>query len=112
MLWLMFLKFQASLGEWKEVFYTGKSLHPRADLSEVRGTKDDCCLLLLPSSKEPSFLWTLALVMALGSAASASCTLYHSPHKVNFGDQQALPYLSHIGKLPSSTEGQGHKGYG
>lgn len=80
-----------SLGEWKEVFYTGKSLHPRADLSEVRGTKDDCCLLLLPSSKEPSFLWTLALVTALGSAASASCTLYHSPHKSTLGTNRLCP---------------------
>lgn len=63
------------------MFYTGESLHCRADLYGVRSAEDECYLLLSPSSKEPSFSWVLTLVMVLAAASSPSCITFtiHTP---------------------------------
>lgn len=92
-LWLM-SDIPGSLGQAKrEVFYTGKSLHPRADLDMVSSTEEERCLLS-PSSENLPFPapWTLVLVMVLGSASSPSCTPLSLTPQFNFGDHSfALP---------------------
>lgn len=65
-----------SLGQVKgEVFYAGKSLHPRADLDVVSSTEEECGRLLSSSSEEPSFpcARSQALVIVLASASLPSC---------------------------------------